>query len=775
MQPIKKVCVIGSGVMGSGIAAHLANAGVPVLFLDIPQKLPSQKNGLALAALERMQKSDPAQLMHARNSRLITPGNTEDNLKDIQDCDWIIEVIIERLDAKQDLYSRIESYRSEKAIVSSNTSTIPLSHLTEGRSEAFKKHFVITHFFNPPRYMRLLELVKGSETLPEVVETITDFCDRALGKGVVQCHDTPGFIANRIGTYWLQTAMLEAFEHKISVEEADAVFSRPLGIPKTGVFGLMDLVGLDLMPLIGKSMKAALPASDPYVQSYQEPELVTKMIADGYTGRKGKGGFYRLVKEGDKKIKEAINLQTGEYAPAEKAPRLASLEVAREGLKRFLTFNDQGAQYAWSVLSKVLAYAASLVPEIADEIYAIDEAMRLGYNWKWGPFEMLDKLGPRWFAEQLEHEKRPVPDLIQKVGEGTFYKVQDGQLQYFTLKGHYQALPRRPGVLLLSDIKRASKPLAKNGSAALWDVGDGVACLEFTSKSNSIDLDLIDMVEKTIEIVPKAHKALVIHNEGTNFSVGANIAMALFAANIGMWELIGQLVERGQKVYQALKLAPFPVVGAPAGMALGGGCEILLHCDAIQAHAESYIGQVETGVGLVPAWGGCVELLARWLHNPNRAGGAMVAIGKVFEMIALAKVSKSAEEARDMLVIREADRITMNRDRLLADAKARALEMVKDYNPPEPYTFSLPGSVARAALMLAVKGLVLSGKATSYDETIAKKLMFILSGGDTDVSETVTEDQVLLLERQEFMTLVRQPQTLARMEYTLATGKPLRN
>lgn len=775
MHPIKKACVIGSGVMGSGIAAHLANAGLPVLLLDIPQQAPSPKNGLTLAALERMKKSDPAQLMHPRNSRLITPGNTEDNLKDIQDCDWIIEVIIERLDAKQDLYSRIESYRHANAIVSSNTSTIPLSQLTEGRSPEFKQHFVITHFFNPPRYMRLLELIKGTETLPEVVETITDFCDRALGKGVVPCHDTPGFIANRIGTYWLQTAMIEAFAQEISVEEADAVFSRPLGIPKTGVFGLLDLVGLDLMPLIGQSMKAALPATDPYVQSYQEPDLLKKMIAEGYTGRKGKGGFYRLNKEGNKKIKEAINLKTGEYAPAEKSPRLASLEVAREGVKRFLTFNDRGAKYAWSVLSKVLAYAASLVPEIADNIYAIDEAMRLGYNWKWGPFELLDKLGPSWFAQQLEQEKRSVPDLIKQVGEETFYKVQDRQLQYLTLNGRYQPLLRRPGVLLLSDIKRASKPLAKNGSASLWDVGDGVACLEFTSKSNSIDLDLIDMVEKTIELVPKEHKALVIHNEGSNFSVGANIAMALFAANIGMWDLIGQLVERGQKVYQALKFAPFPVVGVPAGMALGGGCEILLHCDAIQAHAESYVGQVETGVGLVPAWGGCTELLARWLNNPNRAGGAMVAIGKVFEIVAMAKVSKSAEEARDMLIIRPNDRITMNRDRLLADAKAKALDMVKGYKPPEPYTFSLPGPVARAALMMAVKGLVMAGKATAYDEVIAKKLMVILSGGDTDISETVSEEQLLLLERQEFMTLVHQPKTLARMEYTLETGKPLRN
>jgi 3-hydroxyacyl-CoA dehydrogenase len=775
MHQIKKVCVIGSGVMGAGIAAQVANAGLPVLLLDIPLTGLHKKDGLAIDAIERMKKSDPAQLMSPRNAKLITPGNTEDNLKDIADCDWIIEVIIERLDAKQDLYSRIEQFRNKDAIVSSNTSTIPLSHLVEGRSQDFKKHFVISHFFNPPRYMRLLELVKGKDTLPEVVETITDFCDRSLGKGVIACHDTPGFIANRIGTYWLQTAMLEAIEQKITVEEADAIFSKPFGIPKTGVFALMDLVGLDLMPLIGKSMKDALPTSDAYVQSYQEPELVQKMIADGYTGRKGKGGFYRLLKEGDKKIKQAIDLQTGEYAAVERSPRLASLEVAKSGLKRFLTYNDRGAKYGWSVISKVLAYAASLVPEIADSIEAVDEAMRMGYNWKWGPFELIDKLGPSWFAKQLEAENRPVPDLIKKVGEGTFYKIDNGQLMYFGTDGLYHAITRRPGVLLLSDIKRTSKPIAKNASACLWDIGDGVVCFEFTSKSNSLDLDIMDMFTHCLEIIPKQYKALVIHNEGANFSVGANLAMALFAMNIGLWPLIGQLVERGQKALQDIKFAPFPVVGAPSGMALGGGCEILLHCDAIQAHAESYIGQAEAGVGLVPAWGGCTELMARWLHDANRAGGAMVALGKVFELIGLAQISRSAEQARDMLILRKDDRITMNRDRLLADAKARALELVDGYQPPKPYTFNLPGGVARAAFALAVKGLVLAGKASAYDAEIAKKVAIILSGGDTDISETVTEEDILKLEREEFMQLVHNPHTWARIEYTLETGKPLRN
>lgn len=768
MLDIKKVCVIGSGVMGSGIAAHLANAGISVLLLDLPKHA-------AAEAIERMQKTDPAPLMHHRNATLIKPGTIEENIKDIKDCDWIIEVIVEQLDAKQALYDQIEQHRNPQTIISSNTSTIPLAKLVEGRSEAFKQYFSITHFFNPPRYMRLLELIRGEQTLPTVVETITDFCDRRLGKGVVNCHDTPGFIANRIGTFWLQTAMLEAFAQKISVEEADAVFARPLGIPKTGIFGLLDLVGLDLMPLIGKSMRDSLSEDDPYVLSYQEPDLLKKMIAEGYTGRKGKGGFYRLMKQGDRKAKEVINLQTGEYAPAEKSPRLASLEASKEGIKRFLTFGDQGSQYGWSVLSQVLSYAASLVPEIAADITSVDEAMRLGYNWKWGPFELIDKLGASWLAQKLMEEQKPIPPLLQKVGEGSFYRVQNGKLHYFTVDGHYEPLQRRPGVLLLSDIKLANKPLAKNSSASLWDIGDGVVCLEFTSKQNSIDLDIMSMIDKALEIIPNQHKALVIYNEGSNFSVGANIALALFAANIGMWDLINELLEKGQKMFQAFKYAPFPVVAAPSSIALGGGCEILLHSNAIQAHAELYAGQVETGVGVVPAWGGCKELLERWLTQENRPGGAMGAIAKVFEMVGLAKVSKSAADAKEMLILRESDGITMNRDRLLADAKAKALALAPNYQPPHKVELSLPGNVGKVALYMAVKGLVLAGKASAYDEEIAKKLSVILTGGDTDITDKVSEEDLLKLEREAFMALIRNPKTLARIEHTLETGKPLRN
>lgn len=774
-EQMKKVCVIGSGVMGSGIAAHLANAGIEVLLLDMKQSGFGKKNSLAEDAIERILTTDPAPLMHKSYAKRITAGNIEDDLKDIKDYDWVIEVIVERLDIKQDLYAKIDAVRSSNTVISSNTSTIPLHNLIEGRSESFQKHFMITHFFNPPRYMRLLELVSGAKTDPAVKDRVWDFCDKTLGKGVVVCHDTPGFIANRIGTYWLQTAMLTALEQGITVEEADAIFGRPMGIPKTGVFGLLDLVGLDLMPLIGKSMKAALPASDPYVTSYEEPAFLVKMIADGYTGRKGKGGFYRINREGGGKVKEALDLQTGTYHPAEKSPRLACLDVSREGLKRFVTFGDRGSKYAWSVLSKTLHYAASLVPEVADNIYAVDEAMRLGYNWKYGPFELIDKLGPAWFAKALKDDGQTVPALLEKVGQGTYYKIEEGKAYYFTTSGSYEPLPRRPGVLLLKDIKLASKPLLKNGSASVWDIGDGVLCFEFTSKQNSIDMDIIDLLDQTIQLVDKSYKGLVIHNEGTHFSVGANLGLALFAANVATWELISELVEKGQRVYQDLKHSKFPVVAAPSGMALGGGCEIVLHSNAVQAHAETYIGLVEVGVGLIPAWGGCKEMLRRWMHEAKRAGGAMVAIGKVFEMIGTAKVAKSAAEAQEMMMLRESDVITMNRDRLLYDAKQKVLEMAPNFTPPEKIEFNLPGGVARVAMNMAVKGFVKAGKATPYDEEISKKLAFILSGGDTDITDKEKEEDILRLEREAFMTLIQDNRTLARMEHILETGKPLRN
>jgi 3-hydroxyacyl-CoA dehydrogenase len=622
--------------------------------------------------------------------------------------------------------------------------------------------------------MRLLETVAGPKTRADAIAAVEEFCDVRLGKGVVHCKDTPGFIANRIGGMWIQSALGAAMDLGLTVEEADAIMGRPFGFPKTGVFALLDLVGIDLMPHIAASMKRTLPADDLYITNLRDPELIRKMIADGLTGRKGKGGFYRLVRTATGRTKEAIDLKTGQYRATEE-PQLESIRAGKRDLGALLGGTDRGSEFARRVMALTLTYAAALVPEIADDIVAVDEAMRLGYAWKWGPFELIDRIGVDAFIAGLETAKLPVPPLLARAKGKSFYRVTDGVLEFLRVDGQYEKVARRPGVLLLADIKRKSKPVARNGSASLWDIGDGVYCLEFHTKMNALDGDIMDLLGKSLETVKKSGKALVIYNEGSNFSVGANIGLGLFAANLALWPMIEELETKGQNVYKAVKYAAVPVVAAPAGMALGGGCEILLHCAAVQAHAESYIGLVEVGVGLVPGWGGCKEMITRWTLNPKRPGGPIPALSQAFETIGLAKVSKSAAEARDMLVLRPADGITMNRDRLLADAKAKALALAKEYQPPKPQAISLPGPTGAAALGLALNDLRLAGKATEYDMVVAEKLATVLSGGDTDILDEITEDRLLKLEREAFLALIREPRTLARIETMLETGKPLRN
>ena len=774
MPSIQKVAVIGSGVMGSGIAAQVANAGLEVILLDIVAE-GSDRDAVARGAIQRMRKTNPAPLMHPRNARRIRPGNLDDHLDWLADCDLVIEAVLENLEIKKDLYQKVDAHRRSDCIVTSNTSTIPLDHLVADMPEDFREHFAVTHFFNPPRYMRLLELVAGSVTRAGVITALRDFGDRLLGKSVVDCKDTPGFIANRIGILWMGVAVRFAFEDGITVEEADAIIGKPMGIPKTGIFGLLDLVGIDLQPHVERSMLSLLPKGDMYRDIHRRSEFIEKMIADGYTGRKGKGGFYRLNRSGGGKIKEALDLSSGEYHRA-KTPTLESVEAARGGLRALVEHPDHGGQYAWRVLSHTLSYAAALVPEIADDIHAVDEAMKNGYAWKWGPFELIDKLGPRWFAERLAAEGMAVPQLLEKVGDSSFYRTENGRLQYFGTDGAYHNVERADGVLLLSDIKRSSDRIAGNASASLWDIGDKVLCLEFHSKMNAVDEGIMTMTANAMKMIPaQGYEALVIHNEGTNFSVGANVGLALFAANIAAWPKITESVKQGQDIYKKLKFAPFPVIGAPSGMALGGGCEILLHCDVIEAHAETYMGLVEVGVGLVPAWGGCKEMLLRWSDNPKHAKGPMPAVSKVFETVATATVAKSAEEARSLLYLRPNDGIVMNRDRLLARAKERALSMVKDYAPPEPRELQLPGPSGETAMTLVLNDFRRAGKATDHDVTVGKKLAHVLAGGKVDPTETLTEDKLLNLERAAIVSLLRTSPTLDRIEHMLETGKPLRN
>ena len=798
---IEKVAVIGAGVMGSGIAAQITNAGVPVVLLDIVPKDAEDRNVIAKSAVEKMLKTDPAPFMSKKNAKLIEVGNLEDDLDKLGDCDWIVEVVLEDLKIKHETYAKIEKHRKKSSIVTSNTSTIPLAKLVEGQPDSFAKDFMITHFFNPPRYMRLLEIIVGDKTRKEAVDTVTEFCDVRLGKGVVPCKDAPGFIVNRLLVYWMQSALNHAISDNVPIEVADAIMGKPIGVPKTAVFGLIDLVGVDLMPYLANSMLDSLPKDDAYRDIYQDYPFVQQMIDAGYNGRKGKGGFYRLNPDAPKgtKEKQALQLKADsfsedQYRKADK-PKLKSVSAGKKGLRAVIETEDIGGVYAWKVLSETLSYAASLVPQIADTILEVDEAMRLGTNWKRGPFEMIDQIGPQYFANKLKESGMEVPELLAQVGEGTFYKVEDGQQYYFGKDGKYHEVKRPDGVLLLRDIKLGSEPVIKTGSASVWDVGDGVLCVEFTGKMNALDEQVFEAYHKAIKLIGDGsgdYKAMVIYNEGSHFSAGANLGLAIFAMNIAMWPQIEALVSGGQKVYKALKYAPFPVVSAPSGMALGGGCEILLHSDHVQAHAETYTGLVEVGVGLIPGWGGCKEMLLRYQQeereNYDKATGGKVlwfspkntpmgAVRKAFETIALAKVAKSAQEAKEFHYLRDQDGITMNRDRLLYEAKQKALELAKGYKAPEPDEgIRLPGPSGKMALDMAVADLRKSGKATPYDVTVSSAVAAVLTGGEkADWTEPMHEDQLYELERTEFMQLVRHEGTQKRVEHMLETGKPLRN
>lgn len=763
-QEITKVAVIGSGVMGGGIAAQVANAGFPVVLLDVVPKGSANRNVVAEEAIARLLKTGA--FMHRDFAKLVSVGNIEDDLGMLSDCDWICEVVVENLAVKRELFKRIDAVRKSDSIVSSNTSTIPLSELIAEQSDAFARDFVVTHFFNPPRHMRLLELVKGGRTRQEAVQAIELFCDLHLGKFIVHCKDTPGFIANRIGIYWMQTGVVEAIKCGVSIEEADAVMSRPVGIPKTGIFGLWDLVGIDLSPRIISSMLGNLPTGDPYESLADIPVLIREMIESGYTGRKGKGGFYRVRKLDGNKLSEVKDLRNGGYRALE--PVILEC-LNKSSLRDVLTSEDRGGRYLWSVLSHLLAYTASLVPEICDDIVGVDDAMRMGYAWAEGPFELLDRIGASWFAERLRLEGRKVPKLIEQVGQESFYRVRSGQREYLGSDGKYHPVLCKQGVIRLADIKLRSAPVACNESASLWDIGDGVACLEFHTKMNSMSLGVLAMIDESCRIVADRFTGLVLYNDGRAFSAGADLATVRSLLLQKQFDDLEIFLESGQRTYQRMKLAPFPVVGAVSGLAFGGGCEVLLHCDAIRPHAEANMGLVEIGVGLIPGWGGCKELLIRWQQRLN---DPQAAARKAFSTIFGAAVSSSADEARELGFIDPDAPITMNRDRLLSDAKADVLALAKSYHSPEPKRIKVAGEVVRKELADFARESVINGNSAPYDASVGVALAGILTGGD---GEYIDEDEIFSREREYFNFLIQNSETLARIEHMLKTGKPLRN
>ena len=776
-SPIQRVAVIGSGVMGAGIAAHCANAGCEVLLLDIVKE-GGDRSAIAKAAVQQMAKSNPEMLMHKGNVKLISAGNIEDDLDKLSEADWVIEVIVENLGIKTSLYASMSEHIGPDTIVSSNTSTLPRSELVEGMSSEMTSRFLITHFFNPPRYLPLLEVVTSPEVDDSVTERLCSFADERLGKRVIMCNDTPGFIGNRLGVYFILRAFKATIDHGFTVEQADAMLGRPLGVPKTAVFGLMDLVGIDLSVHVIESLISHLPEDDPFHDIVGTGEdIIQEMIADGYTGRKGKGGFYRLNKEGGKRVKEARDLTTGEYAPADRKAAFPSARMGKQGLGPLMDYPDEGAAFVSDILLDSLAYAAHLVPDVTDDVHSIDSAMKAGFNWKRGPFEMMDSIGAASMVERLEASGRSVPPFLTTAADnGGFYSIEDGEIQRLSPDGSMVAVDRPESTLTVADLKRRGKPLKRNGSASIWDMGDEILLVEYHSKMNAMDPMNIEMLVNAVDLAEsEGWKGIVIGNDGSNFCAGANLGLVLFAVNLAAWKDVEDFIAAGQDTYQAVKYCEVPVVAASAGMCLGGGAEVLMHCDAIQSHAESYIGLVEVGVGIIPAWGGCKELMGRLRDFGLVSEGPMGPVMKAFEYIGTAQVAKSAEQARSMGFLGPSDGITMNRDRLLADAKARALELSSGYEPPEPRTYNLPGPTGRTALELAVRDLALSGQATPHDVVVTNELAWILSGGDTDMTETTEEDDILTMERQAIGRLGRHEDSLARMEHMLETGKPLRN
>ncbi len=787
---IKNVAVLGSGVMGSGIAALLANAGVQVHLLDIVPKDAKERNILAKSSVEKQLKASPSGFTHPKNAKRIIAGNLEDDLSALANADWIIEVVLEDLGVKQQTYRTIDDHRKAGSIVSSNTSTLPLHVLIAGMSDGFKRDFMITHFFNPPRFLPLLEVTGGDLCAPEHIARIKQFADVRLGKGVVICKDTAGFLANRIGIFWLLTGLLEAIKAGISVEEADAVMSKPIGVPKTAMFGLYDLIGIDLMPLIAKAMLATLPATDIFHKIYAEPEMIKSMIVDGFTGRKGKGGFYKMENIGGKKIKLAKNLQTGEYHPANDAVPDAVV-ASKAGLRALLNHPDKVGDFAKQTMVKTLHYAASLLPEISDDILNIDAAMRLGFAWKWGPFELIDKLGDGqqsgadWLAQECEKAGLEVPALLKVASGKTFYRTEGHHRQYLNLSGDYEVMPSSPDAYMLADATFGKSPVLKNASAKLWDIGDGIACLELTTKMNTIDDGVIEMINRSISKVQAEFKGLVIATDAEKFSLGANLPFFMFLANIADWNNISAVIKGGQDAMMALKYAPFPVIASLSGMALGGGCELTLHCDGVAAHIEAYQGLVEVGVGVIPAWGGCKEMLLRWsAYQASDAAktpqgfmpqGAIPVAAKAFEQIMLAKVATSAHEAQEMLLLNANSKITMNRMRLLPDAKALCLQLAQGYLAPNAPTIKLGGAGAKVALQMSLDNIKALGKATPHDVLIGTHLAHVLSGGGSDCNDVLNEADLLRLEHDCFIELVKTKATRARIEYMLANNKPLRN
>ena len=742
---IKKVVVIGSGTMGSGIAAQVANAGISVTLLDLPSNEGS-RNQITENAKDRILKSRPPLLVEKTKAEFIKTGNIEDDFSVVSEADWVVEAVVERIDIKHSIYSKIQDARKPSSIISSNTSTIPLKVLSEKMSDDMKKNFCITHFFNPVRYMALLEIVTEPINDTEKINFLKSFCDQQLGKGVIICNDTPGFIGNRIGVYAMQVAMTEAFKMNISIEEADAVFGRPMGIPKTGIFGLYDLIGIDLMADVLKSFIKELPIEDPFHEVAQEIPLVKKLIDTGYTGRKGKGGFYRMNKSDGKKILEAINLETGEYSPSKKINLGLGDKI---DIKKLIERDDKYGKYAKSILTKVIRYAAFLIPDVSSKYIDIDDALRLGFNWTIGPFEMLSNIETNSFIQE------------------------NTDINYFkTIQNNFK-FEKRPGYLDPNIDNLRSLKLKKtfhNASANVQD-SSSFQIVEFTTKANALSTDSMLALKEAAQ----NNKNTIIINEAMQFSAGVNLNYVMDFAKNNEWSKIEKFILDFQQTCKAIKYADKPFIAAPSGLAIGGGFEVVLHCDYSVSHTNVVLGLVESLVGLIPAGGGCKEMLWRWLQTPEGKENSEYASMKVFDLIGYAITSSSPNEARPNQFFLSKDKVVINRDRQLTTAIELLNNIESNYIKPSEPVFRLGGSSVKDKMFEKLEKLYSEKKIMDHSLEVGKQIAFVLSGGNTNMNSDLTEDDLYNLELEAFMRLIQMPKTQERIKHTLETGKPLVN
>ena len=780
MTEIKTIGVCGAGTMGSQLAAFFASAGFDVLLFDLNQEL--SEGGLAGAL-----KAKPAAFFHKRFAEKVTPLNYEEHLDRFAECDWVIEAIAERLDWKHDLYSKIQPLLKPEAILSSNTSGLPLSSLVEPLELALRQRFLITHFFNPPRYMRLVELVLGEDTTPEVYTRMKTFLSETLGKGVVEAKDTPNFIANRIGSFGMMLALKVTQEMRLSVEQVDAITGPVMGRPKSATFRTADLVGLDVLAAVAKTAYERCP-DDEQRDLYEIPPLMETMLENKWLGQKTKGGFY---KKQDKEI-FALDLASLEYNPKTK-PRMDGIGVARrytDTAKRLhaLVYNpDAAGCFAWEVTIGSLAYAANRLGEIADDIVQIDQAMRWGFGWELGPFQVWDAIGVEKSVRRMKQEGKPVPALVEELlasGQDSFYGRNTEGVPFFFDRSLSapETIAEEPGTIVLADQKAEGKEILRNWSASLVDLDDGVACIEFHSALqpdfNPIDGAIIDILGQSLHYAQEQGlKGLVISHDGTHFCAGANLALILELAKRKKFDLIDQVSKTLQDITQFIKYAPFPVVAAPFSMTLGGGFEMVAPCNQIVALAELYCGAVEVGVGLIPGAGGNLRVLSHFIEKmPPKKLGPMMAVQKAFETIAFAKISTSAHDAKKLGYLREDNLIVLSRQHQIAMAKQVVLDMAPGYAPPEPQEFVLPGKGGQLAIKTAITGFRMSGKISKHDAHIAKGLAHVLTGGSRANGSTPVDEQYLLdLEREVFVSLAGERLSQDRMAHMLKTGKPLRN